>query len=108
MLNFWATWCPPCRSELPELQTASGRLAGQVQIVGVDQAESASQVQAFADSLGLNFTMPLDSDTMVSRLYGVRSLPTTFFIDRGGVIRQVQIGPVTEATLAQLLRAVYP
>jgi peroxiredoxin len=108
VLNFWATWCPPCRAELPELQAASGRLAGQVQIVGVDQGESASQVQAFADGLGLNFTMPLDTATTVSRLYGVRSLPTTFFIDRSGVIRQIQIGPMTEATLAQLLRTVYP
>ncbi|MCX6031247.1 MAG: TlpA disulfide reductase family protein [Chloroflexi bacterium] len=108
VLNFWATWCPPCRAELPELQAASGRLAGRVQIVGVDQGESASQVQAFAGSLGLNFTMPLDTATTVSRLYGVRSLPTTFFIDRSGVIRQMQIGPVTEATLTQLLRTVYP
>ena len=108
VLNFWATWCPPCRSELPELQAASDRLAEQVQIVGVDQAESANQVQAFAASLGLSFTMPLDNDTAVSRLYGVRSLPTTFFIDRDGVIRRSQIGPVTEATLTQLLRTVYP
>ncbi len=108
VLNFWATWCPPCRAELPELQAASARLTGQVQIVGIDQGESAAQVQAFAASLGLRFTMPLDSDTTVSRLYGVRSLPTTFFIDRGGVIRQIQIGPVTEATLTQLLRTVYP
>ena len=108
VLNFWATWCPPCRAELPELQAASQRYAGQVAIVGVDQAEPAVGVQAFAAQLGLTYALPLDEQATVSRLYHVRSLPTTFFIDRSGVIRQIQIGPVTEATLAQLLRTIYP
>jgi peroxiredoxin len=106
--NFWATWCPPCRAELPELQSASKRLAGQVAVVGVNQAEARAEVQAFADKLGLTFTVPLDENGAASRLYRVRSLPTTFFIDRSGVIRQMQIGPVTEATLAQLLKTIYP
>jgi peroxiredoxin len=106
VLNFWATWCPPCRAELPELQSASERLTGQVAIVGVNQAEAPAEVQAFADQLGLNFSIPLDENGDASRLYRVRSLPTTFFIDRSGVIRQMQIGPVTEATLAQLLRTI--
>ena len=108
VLNFWATWCPPCRAELPELQAASQRLAGQVAIVGVNQAETPAEVQAFAEKLGLSFTIPLDQSADVSRLYRVRSLPTTFFIDRSGIIRQMQIGPVTEATLAQLLKTIYP
>jgi peroxiredoxin len=108
VLNFWATWCPPCRAELPELQAAAERYDGEVVIAGVNQSEPADAVRAFASQLGLNFVVPLDADGAVSRLYGVRSLPTTFFIDRQGVIRQMQIGPVTEATLAQLLRSIYP
>ena len=108
VLNFWATWCPPCRAELPELQAASERLTGQVAIVGVNQAEAPAEVGAFAEKLGLTFAIPLDQDAEVSRLYRVRSLPTTFFIDRSGVIRQMQIGPVTEATLEQLLKTIYP
>jgi peroxiredoxin len=108
VLNFWATWCPPCRAELPEFQAASQRLAGQVAIVGVNQAEGPAEVQSFTEKLGLTFTIPLDQNADVSRLYRVRSLPTTFFIDRSGVIRQMQIGPVTEATLAQSLKAIYP
>jgi peroxiredoxin len=108
VLNFWATWCPPCRSEMPELQAASQRLAGQVAIVGVDQAETPAQVQAFASQFGITYPIPLDQNADASRLYRVRSLPTTFFIDRSGVIRQMQIGPVTEATLAQLLKTIYP
>lgn len=108
VLNFWATWCPPCRAELPELQGASERLAGQVAIIGVNQAEAPADVGAFVAALGLSFPMPLDVRGEISRLYAVRSLPTTFFIDRQGVIRHVQIGPVTEATLAQLLKTIYP
>lgn len=108
VLNFWATWCPPCRAELPELQAASERLAGQVAIIGVNQAEAPADVRAFVAGFGLSFPMPLDVDAQASRLYAVRSLPTTFFIDRQGVIRRVQVGPVTEATLAQMLKTIYP
>jgi len=108
VLNFWATWCPPCRAELPELQAASERLQGQVAIVGVNQAEDVERVRTFVADLGLTFTMPLDERGQVSRAYNVRSLPTTFFIDRTGVIRRIQSGALTEATLAQALESVYP
>lgn len=108
VLNFWATWCPPCRAEMPELEAANVRLAGQVAVIGVNQGEAEAEVAAFAGSLGVSFRMPLDERMDVSRAYAVRSLPTTFFIDRSGIIRQVQVGPLTEATLAQSLRSVYP
>lgn len=108
VLNFWATWCPPCRAELPELQAASERLAGQVAVVGVNQVEPAAQVADFAQRLGLTFTIPLDERGQVSHAYGVRSLPTTFFIDRTGVIRHIQSGALNEATLVQALESIYP
>jgi cytochrome c biogenesis protein CcmG, thiol:disulfide interchange protein DsbE len=108
VLNFWATWCPPCRAELPELQAASQRYRGQLDIIGVNQAEPADGVTAFAQQFGLTFPIPLDVNAEVSRQFAVRSLPTTFFIDRSGVIRHIQSGPLTEATLAQALRAIYP
>ena len=108
VLNFWATWCPPCKAEMPELQAASERLAGEVAIVGVDQGESAAEVKAFAAQHGLTFPMPVDGKMDVSRQYLVRNLPTTFFIDRSGTIRYTQIGPLTEATLAQHLKSIYP
>jgi peroxiredoxin len=108
VLNFWATWCPPCRAELPEMQAGSERLAGQVAIVGVNQGETHEEVKTFVEQMGLTFPMPMDKDMGVSRTYGVRSLPTTFFVDRTGVIRHVQMGALTEATLAQHLRQIYP
>jgi peroxiredoxin len=108
VLNFWATWCPPCRAEMPELQAASERLAGEVAIIGVNQGENPQQVRGFIEPLGFTFPMPLDERIDVSRQYLVRNLPTTFFIDRDGVIRYAQIGPLTEATLAQRLQTIYP
>jgi len=108
VLNFWATWCPPCRAELPELRSASERNAGRITVVGVNQGESAATVAKSASELGPTFLIPLDHQGDVSQLYGVRSLPTTFFIDREGIIRQIQNGPLTQAILDQLLRNIYP
>ena len=108
VLNFWATWCPPCSAEVAELEEAHRQYAGQIVIVGVDQAEPAADVRAFAAQYGLTYLMPLDSQAEVSRKYAVRSLPTTFFIDRDGVIRRIAHGPVNRATLAQLLRTIFP
>jgi cytochrome c biogenesis protein CcmG, thiol:disulfide interchange protein DsbE len=108
VLNFWATWCPPCRAELPELRSVSEHYLGQITVVGINQGESAATVAKSAPELGLTFPIPLDHQGVVSQLYGVRSLPTTFFIDREGTIRQIQNGPLTEAILAQLLRTIYP
>jgi peroxiredoxin len=108
VLNFWATWCPPCREELPAFQAASQRYAGQVDIIGVNQVEPAAGVAAFAQRFGLTFPIPLDTNNDVSRRYAVRGLPTTFFIDRDGIIRHIENDSLTEATLAQALRTIYP
>ncbi len=108
VLNFWATWCGPCQRELPELQEASERYAGRVLIVGVDQGEEAEIVQGYVDELGLTFTVPMDTDFDAADLYNVRGLPTTFFIDRNGVIRDVWAGEMNSITLAEKIRRIYP
>lgn len=108
VLNFWATWCPPCRAEIPALQAASDHYGDQLLIVGVDQVEPAAIVLAYANQIGMRYTAPLDSRGAASTLYRVRSLPTTFFIDREGIIREMQIGGLNDATLAQMLRSVFP
>jgi cytochrome c biogenesis protein CcmG, thiol:disulfide interchange protein DsbE len=74
----------------------------------VNQVEPAAGVAAFARRSGLTYPIPLDTTSDVSRRYAVRSLPTTFFIDRDGIIRQIQSGSLTEATLTQALRTIYP
>jgi peroxiredoxin len=101
VLNFWATWCGPCQRELPALQAAAERYSDRVLIIGVDQGEEAETVQKYVDQLGLTFPIPMDSEFAVSALYNVRGLPTTFFIDPDGVIRQVWLGEMNSITLAE-------
>jgi len=107
VLNFWATWCPPCRAEMPALQAVAQAYREQgVRVLGVNQAEEPNQVVGFMQTLGLDFPVLLDRDAAVSQLYRVRSLPTTFFIDREGVIREIVIGgPMSQALLASKMES---
>jgi peroxiredoxin len=86
---------------LPALQAAAERYDDRVLIIGVDQGEEAETVQKYVDQLGLTFPIPMDSEFAVSALYNVRGLPTTFFIDPDGVIRQVWLGEMNSITLAE-------
>ncbi len=99
VLNFWATWCPPCRAEIPHLQDASTKYNGQASIVGVDQGEPLSVVADFAASFGMTYPLMLDTELVVSRQYGVVALPQTYFIDADGVIREVYTGIINRAVL---------
>ena len=109
VLNFWATWCPPCRAEMPELQAAyDSYAAGGLVVLGVNQGEDRATVETFLTQRNLTFPVALDVQGDVSRLYQVNSLPTTFFIDRDGVIREIVIGQMNAALLKQQLRSIYP
>ena len=109
VLNFWATWCPPCRAEMPELQAASeAYAAGGVIVLGVNQDGTADEVRAYQTELGLSFPVVLDSAYDAVKVYQINSLPTTFFIDRDGVIRDSVVGQMNAAMLKQRLRSIYP
>ena len=102
VLNFWATWCVPCRTEMPALDQMAAEQPD-VAILAVDLQEDARTVREFVDRLGLRALVPLlDHDGAVVRGYGVVGLPTTFFVDRDGVIRHVETGG---ALTAEHLRA---
>lgn len=107
VLNFWATWCPPCRAEIPFFQAASRKYNGQVAVIGIDDGEPREIVAPFVADMGMTYPVPLDATSEVSRRYRVNSLPTTVFIDRTGVIQYIHIGILNQAVLddqiAQLL-----
>lgn len=96
-LNFWASWCPPCRVEMPHLQTFHEE-NDDVVILGVNAISSESNeenVAEFIDEFGLTFKNVYGTDDILA-LYQIESLPTSFFIDRDGVIKETVVGPVTE------------
>jgi peroxiredoxin len=96
MLNFWATWCAPCRVEMPFIQGVfeDDDWAEQgLVILAVNLGEPPSKVKSFMEDNGLSFTVLLDADQSVARDYNIRGIPTTYFIDKNGIIRDMKIGP---------------
>lgn len=104
VLNYWASWCGPCRVETPEFQSASLKFKNQVAFLGINQGESAQIVSEFALSYGLTYPLLVDEDNSVNREYGINSLPTTIFIDREGVVREVFIGILNQAVLEDRIK----
>ncbi len=110
LLNFWATWCPPCEAELPDLN-ALHREYAEAQgftVVGIDLEEAPADVSAFAEARGLTYPLLLDTDGAVTNdRFGVRSLPTSMIIDRDGVIRDTWVGQITRAAMLARLRKIW-
>jgi peroxiredoxin len=104
LLNFWATWCAPCRLEMPALQSRYEEHNGKLAVVAINNAESPEDVQAFVDELDLSFDILLDPQAEAQRLYQVRGYPTSFLIDADGVIRTQHIGLMTEGQLDGYLK----
>jgi peroxiredoxin len=93
LLNFWATWCGPCASEMPYLQQVydDWQERGLV-LLAINIGESYSEVEDFVQSRGLSLPVLLDSEGIVASQYGVGPIPTTFFIDSQGIVQHVQVG----------------
>jgi thiol-disulfide isomerase/thioredoxin len=98
VLNFWATWCAPCRKEIPQFVDASERFREQgLLIVGVNLQEGKSIVRPYADDFGMDFPIVIDVDGEVGDAYRLLGLPVTYFIDRDGIVRSVFTGPFEES-----------
>ena len=104
MINFWAIWCGYCRAEMPVLQAAYERYQGDGFVVlAVDVMDRKDPVVEYVREAGLTFPVLLDRSSEVSTQYRVRGLPTSFYVDRDGVIQEIHIGPVDEAMMAGIL-----
>jgi len=101
IVNFWATWCRPCRAEMPALQATFERYGEDLLVVGVDQGETGEVVGPFLDEFGITFPILMDEDMTVGRQYRILGLPTTFFIDSQGIVRGVHAGEINSAILAE-------
>ena len=100
VVNFWATWCKPCRTEMPALNSVAR--GSDAVFLAVDLQEDGARARSFFDQLALDRLDPLlDLDGQTTRRYGVVGLPVTFFIDAQGVIRHIERGEVMDQSVVQ-------
>jgi thiol-disulfide isomerase/thioredoxin len=105
LMNLWASWCPPCRAEMPDLQRLSQEYARSgLSIVGVNEGESAERARTFAQSLGIRFPIWIDDQQRYGRLYAALGMPTTVIIGRNGVVLKGYDGPLTFSQMQDAVR----
>ncbi|MYD08810.1 MAG: TlpA family protein disulfide reductase [Chloroflexi bacterium] len=110
IINFWASWCAPCRREMRELQQLQSQHPDSLRVLAINMGESADLVAAWQREIGISYDLLLDPTLAASQLYKVRGLPTTYLLDGRLVLRKVYYGPVSgrqlEDDLQRLARRV--
>ncbi|MRS05652.1 TlpA family protein disulfide reductase [bacterium] len=105
VLNFWATWCVPCRNEMQLLQDYSNQLDGKIIVIGINSQESEEDVSTFLRIRKITFPIALDSSGEVIRKFAIQGYPTTYFLDANGVIRAQHIGELRDDLMRGYLTA---
>lgn len=106
ILNFWATWCPPCKQEMPLLQKYYGIYKNEIEIIAVNMQEDPALVKNWINDFGITYTVLLDPSEQVKSLYNIYAKPTTYFIDKNGIIRAKKLGQLTEDELSANIREI--
>ncbi len=100
LVNFWATWCYPCREEMDDLKAAYEKYKDQgIVILGIDMKEGEETVKKFIESYKITYPILIDADGKVGDAYNVFGIPSSFFIDRDGVIRDIILGEMNEDSI---------
>jgi len=95
LVNFWATWCEPCRDEMPSIERLRQSLKGKpFEVLAVNVREPASRIESFREKLPMSFTLLLDRDTKTAKAWKARILPASFLIGRDGRVRYVHYGEI--------------
>jgi thiol-disulfide isomerase/thioredoxin len=92
LVNFWATWCEPCVTEMPSLQRVRDQLAPGFEVLGVNYQEGPARIKAFIDRSGFTFPVVRDTDGAVAKAWGARIFPASFLVDRAGRVKHVLVG----------------
>lgn len=103
VVNVWASWCPPCRAEMPLLQRAANEYEGRVTFVGLATKDSRRAAAAFLDEVDVTYANLFDSTEKVRTALGLRGYPTTYFFGADGEMKQAVVGGITEQRLAAQL-----
>ena len=104
LLNFWGSWCPPCRMEMPAFQKVYEEYGDDVVIIGVGINDSPGNLTKFAKSIGVTYPITHDRTSEIARHYRIRSLPTTYRIDQEGRVRGVAVGALDEEHLVNAIK----
>jgi peroxiredoxin len=99
VINFWASWCPPCRAEMPDLEALSKDSQADTVVLGVNMGEDRETVAEFVRSQGITFQVLLDPDQEAAMAYGPSFLPTTYFVDANGIVRESHYGAMKRSTM---------
>ncbi|MBS2969459.1 thiol-disulfide oxidoreductase ResA [Metabacillus sp. KIGAM252] len=109
LLNFWGTWCEPCKREMPYMDNQYDHYKNLgVEIIAVNIAESDVAVNSFAKQYGLTFPIGIDKDRQILDEYGVKPLPTTFLIDKTGKVTNIVKGQQTERNIRDMMESIKP
>lgn len=95
VINFFASWCDPCREEMPLINELAAKAAAAYQVLGIAVEDSRAAVSEYAKEAKLGFPIALDLNSSVKRSYRIFGPPATFFIDGQGIIRDIVLGPIT-------------
>src|SRR5262249_41730406 len=105
LLNFWATWCPPCRAEIPDLVALQDKYRDQLQIIGISEDEGGPEmVKRFVDAHHMNYPVVMASPDIEKKYPGIGALPTSFVIDRQSRLVQKHVGMLTARTTEYEMR----
>lgn len=105
IINFWATWCEPCREEMPDLQRVATSHADSVVVLGVNKLEQAELMPPFAEEVKVGFLLIANPTGDISQRYGVRNIPTSFFVAPDGTVGEWHLGIMTYDEIVEQVEA---
>lgn len=109
VLNFWGTWCEPCKEEMPALQKQYDQFKDKgLVVLGVNIGESPVAVEPFIQQYGVSFPILLDRQSQITKLYRIGPIPTTFFISPDGEVEEIFIGQLNEAMISSKVAKILP
>lgn len=106
VINFFASWCDPCRDEMPLINDLATKAAGNYQVLGIAVEDTRAAVTEYVIAAKLIFPVALDLNSTVKRAYRIFGPPATFFVDGQGVIRDVVLGPITSERIKEAVKKV--
>jgi len=104
LLNFWATWCPPCRAEMPDLERFHREYGEKIVLLGVNWNDDPKEARSFLEAYGITYLNAIDRDGKVFVRYRLTAIPTSFWIDERGIIRGIWDGAMSFETLVEGFR----